>query len=540
MTETPAPYDYRPGPDLRTPVERLIDDVRMALVEKRPEEARAIASRAIELAPGFAPVWVTAGLAHRDLEEKDRALPFFHEAVRLDRTLAEGWIGLAETYADLRQYEMAVDAAREAAAVAPDNAAMRAGYARSLAELNRTAEAQSEIEAALRISPGERLYQRELARILRHSGQFSAAISVLERIRRRSKKDARFWGKDLAVLYLYTRDDRAAAWALSKLNESALMLHFFRMLFRSFLGIYSVRADGTARLEEFLSRADLEIASRVAAAGWFEIGIEHVRSGDFDLAIAAFEKADRLNPDWSEPLAEDLRIELGRAYSARSRSGEAIAAFRSATELRPRCARAWALLGAELSTAGRYDEAVDAMRKVPEVNPRVPEIWFNIGGLYDKAGRREEAIEAYREGTRKIESGRDRSRCWNNLGSILLDLGREDEAVEAFKGAILANRDNGRAWGNLGKFRGEQGRGPQAMICLENAVRLRPYALDYVYYLGMAAAMCGKPDRVAAMLERLNGPAPEHARQLRAFAESAAAASNTDGLSAPSNPFASK
>jgi tetratricopeptide (TPR) repeat protein len=377
MTE--EPFRYLQGPDRRTPLERMLDDVKAAIREERIEDARGTAARMIEIAPTHAPSWAANGMAHRAAQENDRALPCFHEAVRLDRKLWSAWAGLSDAYADLGQNEMALEASREGAAVAPEEAAMRAHYAGALARMDRYAEALTEIEAALRLAPGLRDYRRLLARILRCSGRYREAIDVLEQVRLESKKDVGFWGQDLAVLHLLVGDHRAAAWVLGKMHERSPLGLVFRATFRLFVGLYANPKDGAARLKTFLDETELH--SRIAAAGWYEAGTAFACAQELDPAITAFEKADRLQPDWKEVGAEDLRIELGRAYAARQRTAEAIAALRSATWICPQSSRAWALLGEQLGHAGLFDEAVEAMRKVPELNPDVPAIWFNIGRL---------------------------------------------------------------------------------------------------------------------------------------------------------------
>ena len=239
------------------------------------------------------------------------------------------------------------------------------------------------------------------------------------------------------------------------------------------------------------------------------MGTLYACEGEYDKAIANLEKANELNPDWSDLQVEDIRVDLGRAYSARLRSVEAAAVFRSATKMWPRSARAWVHLGEELAALGRYEEAIAALEKIPQVDPDVAEIWINIGTLYEKAGRHDEAVTAYRQGTGKIDDDAERSRCWTRLAGLLLRLEREDEAFRAFEMAISANPANGEAWGDFGRFHGEGGRGPRAMCCLENAVRLRPFSVDYIYFLGIAYVMCGMADRVGSLVARLKDTAPE-------------------------------
>jgi tetratricopeptide (TPR) repeat protein len=115
--------------------------------------------------------------------------------------------------------------------------------------------------------------------------------------------------------------------------------------------------------------------------------------GQFDEAIAMFEKAAELHPRGSTPLANLWFTHLN--YKKNPRAAEDIA--RRLIELAPEIAFPHHFLGYSLAAQARYEEALKAYRKTTEIEPNHPYGRPNLAHLLLVTGKSEEAIEHYRE-----------------------------------------------------------------------------------------------------------------------------------------------
>jgi tetratricopeptide (TPR) repeat protein len=115
--------------------------------------------------------------------------------------------------------------------------------------------------------------------------------------------------------------------------------------------------------------------------------------GQFDEAIAMFEKAAELSPRGSTPLANLWFTHLN--YKKDPRAAEGIA--RRLIALAPEIAYCHHFLGYSLAAQGRYEEALEAYRKTIEIEPNHAYGRPNMAHLLIVTERPEDAIEHYRE-----------------------------------------------------------------------------------------------------------------------------------------------
>jgi tetratricopeptide (TPR) repeat protein len=115
--------------------------------------------------------------------------------------------------------------------------------------------------------------------------------------------------------------------------------------------------------------------------------------GQFDEAIAMFEKAAELAPRASTPLANLWFTHLN--YKKDPPAAEEIG--RRLIEIGPEIAYCHHFLGYSLAAQARYEEALDAYRKTIEIEPNHAYGRPNLAHLLLVTGRAEEAIPHYRE-----------------------------------------------------------------------------------------------------------------------------------------------
>ena len=120
------------------------------------------------------------------------------------------------------------------------------------------------------------------------------------------------------------------------------------------------------------------------APSFVKIGVILSENGRLAEAIAEFEHAAKLQPQWDEP-AKQMEI-------ARTRP-----AGRATERLLPRDiqdARVCLALSATLTQLHRHTEAIEAAERAIEIQPKAPDPLINLGWLYAVVGDHEKAIAA--------------------------------------------------------------------------------------------------------------------------------------------------
>jgi tetratricopeptide (TPR) repeat protein len=105
------------------------------------------------------------------------------------------------------------------------------------------------------------------------------------------------------------------------------------------------------------------------------LGDAYEAAGRTDDAIAAYKSAIELKPTAS------IYLNLGGIQGRAGKSDDAIASFQKAAELDPaNAAQAWRNAGIILSNAGKYSDAVEPLRKSTELDPKSAVGWYLLGG----------------------------------------------------------------------------------------------------------------------------------------------------------------
>jgi len=124
---------------------------------------------------------------------------------------------------------------------------------------------------------------------------------------------------------------------------------------------------------------------------YFILGILHVRLGNNDLAVEAFENQVRLAPNEATG-----HFGLGMAYHNLGRHREAIPSLRKAVRASPKFWPAHTYLGMSLYALERYRESVDACKEAIRLRPDIPLAYYQLGLNYIAMGDRRQAVQTYR------------------------------------------------------------------------------------------------------------------------------------------------
>jgi len=227
------------------------------------------------------------------------------------------------------------------------------------------------------------------------------------------------------------------------------------------------------------------------------LGYMLLKRGEVDGAIADFQKALELKPDFA-----DAHKNLGDALFRKNRVDEAILQYQQALRLMPGNADACNNLGNAFSKLGRMDEAILQYQKALRLMPDNVDVHNNLGNALLKQGRVDDAIVQFQEAL-DIEPHNREVR--ENLDNALLQKGGPDEMIARYRKALLATPDNVVILNNLawllatcpdGRLRD----GVQAIAYAEQACKLTQFGVaPLVGTLAAAYAEAGRYDEAIAM-----------------------------------------
>ena len=199
---------------------------------------------------------------------------------------------------------------------------------------------------------------------------------------------------------------------------------------------------------------------------WFEQGTQKYMNGDFIGAIASYDQALEIKPDFH--LAWLIR---GGALYNLGRFEEAIASYDRVLEIKPDLHEAWFIRGAALVNLGRFEQAIASHDRALEFKPDKHEAWYNRGNALGNLGRFEQAIASY---DKALEIKPDDHLAWYNRGVALGNLGRWAEAIASFDQALEIQPDLHQAWNNRGFALGNLGRWAEAIASYDKALEIKP------------------------------------------------------------------
>jgi tetratricopeptide (TPR) repeat protein len=222
------------------------------------------------------------------------------------------------------------------------------------------------------------------------------------------------------------------------------------------------------------------------------LGIGYAKQGMFDKAIAAYEEAIRLDPDIAE-----AHYNLGLAYAKQGMFDKAIPQYEEALKLNPDDADTHWNLGAAYADQGQADKAITEYKAAIELDPNIAEVHYDLGVVYYKQGELNEAAAEFEEAV-KLDPNYVKAHV--NLGSAYVGLDKLDEAIAEYQEVIRIDPDFAEAHKGLGVVYSQQGKAEEAILELETYLQLAPDAPD------RAAA----EQEIARLKESAAGQAPEY------------------------------
>jgi tetratricopeptide (TPR) repeat protein len=188
----------------------------------------------------------------------------------------------------------------------------------------------------------------------------------------------------------------------------------------------------TISIEDLFSRlqTDSTLAGQIAD----QLGIEGTDAHQIiDSLIAQFQPNDQKMP---ETVEEWFQQGLQHANSQDWES--AIACWDNALALDPAIASGWHNRGSALALLGHYEEALDSYDKALALTPDDDQIQNARGNALYGLQRWQEALDCW---DRVLQSREDFYQAWYNRGSTLENLDRTEEAIACYRRALELEPD---------------------------------------------------------------------------------------------------
>ncbi len=171
-------------------------------------------------------------------------------------------------------------------------------------------------------------------------------------------------------------------------------------------------------------KKEVKLPEKMTAQQYYEYGIEHIKKGGFDEAIAAWEKALELDPKM--PVAYE---KLGKAYYTQGKFDKAGQIYRRELELKPDDPMIYFSLGVVYRMNEQFEDAVKMQMKALSLNPVLAIAYNELGLTYCKQRKLDDAIASHKKA---LELDPKLGTAHNYLGVVYLLKGMSAEAEAEF------------------------------------------------------------------------------------------------------------
>ncbi|MGO8743220.1 MAG: tetratricopeptide repeat protein, partial [Limisphaerales bacterium] len=233
------------------------------------------------------------------------------------------------------------------------------------------------------------------------------------------------------------------------------------------------------------------------------LGNALLQKGSVNEAMVHYQKALQIQPDYA-----DAHYNLGNALLQRGAVAEAIVHFQKALQIQPDYAQAHNNLGNALLQTGAVDEAIAHYQKALQIQPDYADAHYNLGYALVQKGKVDEAISHFQ---RALQIKPDYAEAHINLGSALLKKGKVDEAISHYQKALQIKPDFAEAHYNLGYALVQKGKADEAISHFQRALQIKPDYAEAHYNLGTALLKKGNVDEAITCFQKALHIKPDYA-----------------------------
>lgn len=183
-----------------------------------------------------------------------------------------------------------------------------------------------------------------------------------------------------------------------------------------------VATEGESDVQEV--KKEIKLPEKMSASEYYNYGLEHIKKGGFDEAIAAWEKALEL-----EPTMINAYEKLAKAYYTQGKFTKAGEIYRKELTLKPDDPMIYFSLGVVYRMNEQFEDAIKMQKQALSLNPKLASAYNELGLTYCKQRRLDEAITAHKTA---LEIDPKLGTAHNYLGVVYLLKGMSAEAEAEF------------------------------------------------------------------------------------------------------------
>jgi predicted CXXCH cytochrome family protein len=209
------------------------------------------------------------------------------------------------------------------------------------------------------------------------------------------------------------------------------------------------------------------------------------KTGDDALYAAVAQVTQRSNPAGLQRLADEIArqkpteaqfdVELGQAWMAAGKPGNALGPFEQAAQRKPSSPMIALNLADALTESGKAPRAIAVLERAIQLAPNDALLCYQLGIAQTEAGYDAKAIQAFE---RAIAIDPDLAEAHNLLGVRLASSGELERAGREFQTALRIHPDFSDALGNYGHWLLAQRDNVRAAYYFARAVHLKPDDAD--------------------------------------------------------------
>lgn len=218
--------------------------------------------------------------------------------------------------------------------------------------------------------------------------------------------------------------------------------------------------------------------------GYKGLGFEFEKAGEIDRAMAEYDKALALNPEFDEVYYNKANI-----YASQEKYDLAFENYDRAIELNPSYAMAYHNRALVYAILEQNDKAIQDLNKAIELQPDYKLAFRNRGYYYVKKGDPERSLEDY-DMAIKLDPGYDVA--LSERGAAYAAMGDYGRAAKDYELAIRLNYRTPDIYNNLGFAYYSMGRFDEAIRNLTTAIQMKPDFVVAYHNRGQAYGMKGE------------------------------------------------
>ena len=228
------------------------------------------------------------------------------------------------------------------------------------------------------------------------------------------------------------------------------------------------------------------VSPTISAETYFMRGYMKYESGDYQGAIAAFDSAIKLKPDYA-----DAYVNRGVAKRKMGHLNAAIVDYDTAIRLKPDLVEAYYNRGLAKRKLGQPNAAIADFDIAIQLKPDYAEAYSNRGSAKDALGRLNASIADF---DTAVQLKPNDAKAYYNRGVTKAALRQHNAAISDYDTAIRLKPDLAEAYYNRGVAKAALGQHNAAIADYDTAIRLKPDYAEAYHNRGYEKAALGQPE----------------------------------------------